>query len=711
VGSPHELLPEGMGLRVWKARHPPGYSGRADEDEVAHALLGVADRRQMNGSCPSVRGIGPAQPKRTLWRTCTLAVAILVLSAACTSGASPERSPDRVVKRGSEQELRKELQRALESAREEGDFPGVQAAVVLPDGSLWTGADGEVQLGSGKQVTTKTRFAIASITKAFTATTILRLADRGVLSLDDRLSEWLPNIRGGGGISIRQLLSHTSGLAVDVESDPAPAHLPRVCSPGACLSYSNLGYELAGAIVEEATHSSLAQAYHAELLDELGLRSTFLPSEEDADGQMAVGHDDTGVLDPADEEAARTDASGDLGPAGSGGLISTAEEVARFAAALYGGGLLGKESLAAMLNFDVSANLPGSDECWARGLGVVRVPSAGGRETWGHAGVLFGFTSAVRYYPAYGVTVAAMVNMRDSSPGSQGIENALGAIALEHAPVIHPEVGRGTCNTDVYAIRADGTGLARLTEDPATEWGSVAFSPDGTRVLFASNRTGDDELFVMNADGTGVEQITDSPGIDGMPSWSPNGRRIAFVSMRSGARAIYTAPPDGSSVVMLTEGILATWSPDGAAIAYSREQGGSDLDLWLMGDDGSNQRRLTDRDGDELWPTWSPDGTKIAFTSDGVLCIVGVEGGDVTELDLGTEASIDPDMFGFSGVEFASWSATGRIVFMSDGDLWTVRPNGSNPVRLGGSPGRDYAPAWSPDGQWVAFTGSRWEQP
>jgi Beta-lactamase/WD40-like Beta Propeller Repeat len=423
---------------------------------------------------------------------------------------------------------------------------------------------------------------------------------------------------------------------------------------------------------------------------------------------MAVGHDGTGVLDPADEEAAQSDASGDLGPAGSGGLISTAEDVARFAAALYGGDLLTPTWRAAMLDFDVADGLPGSDACWARGLGAVRVNGSEGRETWGHAGLLFGFTSVVRYYPAYGVAVAVLAN--DSSPGSQGIENALAAIALEHAPVIHPELGRGTCNYDVYAIRSDGTGLVRLTDDPASEWGSVAWSPNGTRILFASNRTGDDELFVMNADGTGVVQITDSPGVDGLPSWSPGGRRIAFVSVRSGDRAIHTATAGGSNVVLLTEGILAAWSPDGATIAYSRDQDGSDLDLWLMDYDGSTQRQLTNRDGAELWPAWSPDGGKVAFSSDGVLGIVDVDGGDVTELDIDVDVSMDdPDTLGFPGVEFASWGATGRIAFVSDGDLWTVRPNGSHPIRLGGSPGRDFAPGWSPDGRWVAFVGSRWE--
>ena len=568
-------------------------------------------------------------------RSIRLAITGLVLSVSCTSAPATDRAPDRfVVRRGFDQELGRELQSGLELSREEGGFPGVQAAVVFPDGSLWTGADGEIERGSGQPVTTESRFAIASITKLFTATTVLRLVDRDELSLDDQLSEWLPKVRGDQGITIERLLSHTSGLAVDVGSDLEPAVLPRVCAPGSCLSYSNLGYGLAAAIVEEATNGSLAQAYREEILDELGLGSTFFPSQEGAAGQMAVGHDGSGVLDPADEEAANSNAAGDLGPGGSGGLVSTAEDVARFAAELFAGRLLTPRTLATMLDFDISAGLPGSDDCWARGLGAVRVASSEGRETWGHAGVLLGFTSVVRYYPAYGVTVAAMVNVSDSSGGSQGVENTLATIALEHAPLIHRELGRGTCNLDAYAIRSDGTGLMRLTNDPSAEWGSVAWSPDGTQIVFASNRTGDDELFVADADGTGAVQITDSPGVDGLPSWSPDGGRMAFMSMRSGSRSIYTASLDGSDVVMLTDGVIAAWSPDGAKIAYSKDGGGGDLDLWLMNADGSDQRQLTDRDGAEMWPTWSPDGSRVAFTSEGVLSVVDIERGVVTELDL-----------------------------------------------------------------------------
>ena len=642
-------------------------------------------------------------------RSIRISIMVMVLSVACTSTPMVERAPERfAVRQGFDQKLGTALQRGLELAREDGNLPGAQAAVVFPDGSVWTGADGELERGSGQQVTTESRFAIASITKMFTATTMLRLVDSGELSLEDRLSEWLPNIGGAAGITIVGLLSHTSGLAADVGSDPNPAVLPRVCAPGACLSYSGLGYGLASAIVEEATRSSLAEAYHEEILDELGLRSTYFPSQEGADGEMAIGHDRSGALAPADEEAASSNAAGDLGPGGSGGLVSTAEDVARFASELLGGRILEPRSLAAMLDFDVAAGLPGSDDCWARGLGLVRVAGSEGRETWGHAGILSGFTSVVRYYPAYGVTVAAMVNVSDSGGGSQGVENALATIALEDAPVVHPELGRGTCNTDVFAIRPDGTGLVRLTQGTAGELGSVAWSPDGTRIAFASNRTGDDELFVMNSDGTGMVQITDVPGVDGLPSWSPDGRRIAFVSMRSGSLSMYSASVDGSDVVMLTDGTLPAWSPDGATIAYAKDEGDGDLDLWLIDSDGSDQRQLTDGDGAELWPTWSPDGSRVAFSSDGVLSVVDVERGVVKELDL--VAASDTDVLGFSGVEFASWGGTGRIAFVSDGDVWTVRPDGSQPVRVGGSPGPDLAPAWSPDGRLIAFIGGRWEQ-
>lgn len=97
----------------------------------------------------------------------------------------------------------------------------------------------------------------------------------------------------------------------------------------------------------------------------------------------------------------------------------------------------------------------------------------------------------------------------------------------------------------------------------------------------------------------------------------------------------------------------------------------------------------------------SPDGSQIAFTLDGVLAIVSVENGDVHELE------IDHAAIGGTTKEFASWSAAGRIAFVSAGTLWKVLEDGSDPSRVGGTPGRNLSPTWSPDGSRLAFIGSR----
>ncbi|MBA2632116.1 MAG: beta-lactamase family protein [Chloroflexi bacterium] len=89
--------------------------------------------------------------------------------------------------------------------------------------------------------------AIASITKLYTAALTLDLAHDGALSLDDPLERWLPDAPNAGGVTIRQLLTHTSGLASD---DPA---LAPVCDPGTCYSYSNSAFNYLGHVIEKAT--------------------------------------------------------------------------------------------------------------------------------------------------------------------------------------------------------------------------------------------------------------------------------------------------------------------------------------------------------------------------------------------------------------------------------------------------------------------------
>jgi TolB protein len=86
-------------------------------------------------------------------------------------------------------------------------------------------------------------------------------------------------------------------------------------------------------------------------------------------------------------------------------------------------------------------------------------------------------------------------------------------------------------NDEIYVIKADGTGLTRLTRNPAHDEGP-AWSPGGKKLAFMSDRAGNAEIHVMNADGTGVTRLTNNPASDGGPAWSPDGSKIAFMSNR-----------------------------------------------------------------------------------------------------------------------------------------------------------------------------------
>ena len=105
------------------------------------------------------------------------------------------------------------LQRALEAARKSMVIPGVAATVILADGRTWTGVAGDAVAATHAKVAPQTPFAIASLTKTFTAALILRLADEGQLTIDDTLARWLPDYPNAARITLKMLLQHTSGLA------------------------------------------------------------------------------------------------------------------------------------------------------------------------------------------------------------------------------------------------------------------------------------------------------------------------------------------------------------------------------------------------------------------------------------------------------------------------------------------------------------------
>jgi Tol biopolymer transport system component len=246
---------------------------------------------------------------------------------------------------------------------------------------------------------------------------------------------------------------------------------------------------------------------------------------------------------------------------------------------------------------------------------------------------------------------------------------------------------------DIFVTNADGSGLRRLTDDPAYD-GWPTWSPDGTDIAFVSLRSGNPDIYVMDADGGNLRQLTDHPERDIWPEWSPDGTRIAFPSRRDGNFEIYVINVDGSNLRRLTNTSshedFPAWSPDGALIAFSRTEG--DDGTYIMKADGSDERRLADFEA--LEPAWSPDAGRIAFASDHegfrAIYVVDVDGANLRRLSETRAGENCPD-----------WSPDGtRIVFTSwrdgDGEIILMNADGSEPRRLTDNPYEDEFPAWRP---------------
>jgi TolB protein len=288
----------------------------------------------------------------------------------------------------------------------------------------------------------------------------------------------------------------------------------------------------------------------------------------------------------------------------------------------------------------------------------------------------------------------------------------------------------GTVATVLAPEMTDTDDAVRITfstgDDRYPDW-----SPDGTQIVFESDRYGNKDLFVVPVTGGAGTQITSDSAWDARPAWSPDGSMIAFESDRNVESAgagypkceIFMVPPTGGTVVQVTDwdryNERPHWRPDGSELVYCSDYNPSVLsmlgapdagalhpaNLWRIPPGGGTPIQITVDTGYENDAEWSPDGSSIVFSADYAgnwdiwACPVG--GGAATQLT--TDPALDQDpTWSPDGTAVAFWSSRS-----GNADIWVVSTVNGTLTQITTDVGYDWGPSWSPDGDQIAFFSNR----
>lgn len=313
-------------------------------------------------------------------------------------------------------------------------MPSVSVAIMrgrdLVLARSWGLADAVTQ----RKAEPSTPYQIGSVSKTFTAALILKLADRGTLSISDPIARHFTGLRPEWrAITIEQLLNHTSGLTADfrrIDKSTEPRSRDSLWAmamgdtlanvPGTTFTYSNTGYMMLGALIERLHGKSYADVLRDEIAKPLGLNSLHFCGADDR--SVARGH----TRSPKGQAThiAPIHPSQLLG---NGGICATASDLAKWNRALHGGRVVSAASYAAMTT-------PRGAPAAARnyGLGLYVRPAAWGTMTMLHEGTTMGYAAANAWYPAESLSVVVLYNGVPRLP--KDVDGIISQIALGFTP-------------------------------------------------------------------------------------------------------------------------------------------------------------------------------------------------------------------------------------------------------------------------------------
>jgi len=314
--------------------------------------------------------------------------------------------------------------------------PGVAMLIARGDTVIFQAARGSAQIELGVPLAADDVFRIASVTKMFTAATVLKLAELGKLAIDDTLAKYLPDFPDASRITLRELLNHTSGVS-DVVKDPQPGFSRREVAtdtlvaaigtrpldfpPGTRWAYSNAGYILLGAVIEKITAEPWHMALRRYVLDPVALEHTQFGAQGPLIPKRVAGY----TSEPQSHAIRNAAYVSATIPAAAGALVSSADDLRVWLRALATGHVIGVDGLQQMVA--PGPELPGTSSQHRYGFGLY-LWRVRGNLMFGHTGQIDGFASFAGYLPKQQITVVALAN--DDTFDARSTGKRLAAVAL-----------------------------------------------------------------------------------------------------------------------------------------------------------------------------------------------------------------------------------------------------------------------------------------